>query len=108
MARPSRLTVEEVTVRLHAIPGWEIQEGKLHRDLVFRSFNEAFAFMTRLALVAEELDHHPEWRNVYNRVSIDLTTHDAAGITDLDFDLATAANSILADSSQRGGREVSP
>ena len=103
MARPSGLTAEKVAARLPTIPGWEVRDGKLHRDLVFRDFSEAFALMTRVALAAEKLDHHPEWRNVYNRVSIDLMTHDASGITDLDFELAATVNLILADRSHRGG-----
>jgi len=74
--------------------GWELAAGKLHRDFEFSNFVEAFGFMTRVAIVAEKMDHHPEWSNVYNRVSVDLTTHDAGGITDLDFALAEEMQSI--------------
>lgn len=67
---------------------WSLAEGKLHKVFMFKDFIEAFGFMTKGALVAESMDHHPEWCNVYNRVTLDLSTHDAAGITDLDFALA--------------------
>jgi 4a-hydroxytetrahydrobiopterin dehydratase len=88
MPRPGRLPDEEVRRRLAALPGWELQDGKLHRTLVFQDFAQAFGFMTDVAREAEALNHHPEWFNVYNRVTMDLITHDAQGITTLDFDLA--------------------
>ncbi len=69
---------------------WAIADGKLHREFRFGNFVEAFAFMTASALVAERMNHHPEWFNVYNRVRVDLTTHDAGGLTTLDFELARA------------------
>jgi 4a-hydroxytetrahydrobiopterin dehydratase len=69
---------------------WSLVAGKLHAEFVFPSFVEAFAFMTAMALVAERMNHHPEWFNVYNRVRVDLTTHDAGGLTGLDFELARA------------------
>lgn len=67
---------------------WDLVSGKLHRELRFQNFVEAFSFMTAVALHAEKADHHPEWSNIYNRVTIDLVTHDAKGITQLDLDLA--------------------
>jgi 4a-hydroxytetrahydrobiopterin dehydratase len=67
---------------------WGLVDGKLHKDFQFKDFVEAFGFMSRVALVAESMDHHPEWSNVYNRVVVDLSTHDVAGITSLDFTLA--------------------
>ena len=67
---------------------WTIENDKLHKDFQFANFIEAFGFMTRVALVAESLNHHPEWFNVYRKVSVDLTTHEAGGITELDFQLA--------------------
>ena len=94
MARPTKLEEAELARRLKALPGWEIKAGKLHRDLVFQDFAEAFRFMTGVAFAAERLDHHPEWCNVYNRVSIDLVTHDAQGLTALDFDLAERAQQL--------------
>ena len=80
--------------------GWEVVDGKLHRELTFADFDEAFAFMTRAAAEARRLDHHPDWSNVYRRVSITLTTHDAGGMTAKDFDFALAADRIYA---RRGG-----
>jgi 4a-hydroxytetrahydrobiopterin dehydratase len=91
MARPSRLTDEEVQRRLGTLPGWELKDGKLRRTFVFKDFAEAFAFMTDVAREAEALNHHPEWSNVYNRVTMDLVTHDPPGLTALDFELARKA-----------------
>jgi 4a-hydroxytetrahydrobiopterin dehydratase len=90
------LSEQDVRARLSALPGWEVRDGKLHRELSFPSFVEAFAFMTAFALVAERLDHHPDWRNVYNRVVIDLWTHDVGGLTALDFELALRAQQLTA------------
>jgi 4a-hydroxytetrahydrobiopterin dehydratase len=73
-----------------------VKGGKLHRELAFADFAQAFAFMTDVAREAEALQHHPEWFNVYNRVVIDLTTHDAGGITTLDFELARRAEDLAA------------
>jgi 4a-hydroxytetrahydrobiopterin dehydratase len=73
---------------LAGLPGWTLAEGKLHREYRFPDFVAAFGFMTRAALVAEKLDHHPDWQNVYNRVVVDLWTHDAGGITERDLTLA--------------------
>jgi 4a-hydroxytetrahydrobiopterin dehydratase len=87
--RPARLTDQEVTERLAGLPGWTLERGKLHRSYAFADFQRAFRFMTDVAREAEALDHHPEWSNVYNRVVVDLTTHDAQGITALDFELAS-------------------
>lgn len=94
MPRPPRLDDAEVSKHLQGLPGWRLKDGKLHRTFVFTDFAEAFRFMTALAAEAERLDHHPEWSNVYNRVSIDLTTHDAHGITALDFELAQRAQGL--------------
>ena len=91
MPRPAKLASAEVASRLATLPGWSIAGGKLHRELTFADFAQAFAFMGEVAREAEALQHHPEWFNVYNRVVIDLTTHDAGGITSLDFDLARRA-----------------
>jgi 4a-hydroxytetrahydrobiopterin dehydratase len=84
-----RLTDEEVTARLHKLPGWALRDGKLHREYKFDGFAEAFGFMSTCALVAQKQDHHPEWLNIFNRVVVDLTTHDAGGISASDFALAT-------------------
>ena len=94
MARPSKLSESELAAALAELPGWSIEAGKLHRELSFASFVEAFGFMSSAALVAERLDHHPEWFNVYNRVVVDLTTHDAGGLTSLDLQLARRMNEL--------------
>jgi 4a-hydroxytetrahydrobiopterin dehydratase len=73
---------------LRGLPGWELREAKLHKAFRFADFVEAFGFMAKVALLAEQANHHPEWFNVYNQVTIDLTTHDAGGISDLDVELA--------------------
>lgn len=85
----TKLTDDEIQRRLPTeLPGWALVDGKLHREYRFTDFIGAFGFMTRVALAAEAMNHHPEWFNVYNRVSIDLTTHDAGGISERDFALA--------------------
>lgn len=88
MARPQKLSEAELASALGGLAGWELRAGKLHREFRFGDFRAAFAFMTRCALAAEALDHHPDWSNVYSRVSVDLQTHDAGGITSLDLELA--------------------
>ena len=92
-----KLPQDTVDERLPALPGWELRDGKLFRQVKFDDFVEAFGFMSRVALLAEAADHHPEWSNVYNRVDIYLTTHDAGGLTDRDFDLATGINRLLGE-----------
>jgi 4a-hydroxytetrahydrobiopterin dehydratase len=94
MARPTKLADADVTQRLAALPAWTVKDGKLHRELTFPDFTQAFTFMTDVAREADALDHHPEWFNVYNRVVIDLATHDASGITTLDFELARRAEDL--------------
>ena len=90
MRRPPRLADDEIKKRLADLPAWTIAGGKLRREFRFADFSEAFGFMARVALVAEKMDHHPDWSNVWNRVTVELWTHDAGGITDLDFELAQA------------------
>lgn len=94
MARPAKLSPAEVESALAGLPGWSLLNGKLHRELRFADFSAAFGFMTRVALAAEKADHHPEWSNVWNRVTIDLTTHDAGGITANDVALAQHINKL--------------
>ena len=74
--------------------GWAVDGGKLHRELEFKDFSQAWAFMSRVALAAEKADHHPEWSNVYNRVEIVLSTHDAGGLSGKDIDLAKFIDSV--------------
>ena len=88
------LGAAEVEEALAGLPEWSQRDGALHRVFQFRDFAEAFAFMTRVAIVADGMDHHPEWSNVYATVTIDLTTHDAGGLTTLDFDLAERMNAF--------------
>ena len=95
MAIPDRLADDEIQERLATIPGWVFSEGRIRKDYEFASFVDAFAFMTRCADVAEDLGHHPEWSNVYNRVTVELTTHDAGGVTDLDFTFAARAEQFV-------------
>ncbi|MBK6286615.1 MAG: 4a-hydroxytetrahydrobiopterin dehydratase [Gammaproteobacteria bacterium] len=94
--RPAKLSPNEIEQRLASLPGWRLQDARLHRTFRFADFSAAFAFMTRAALRSEQLDHHPEWSNVYNRVDVALTTHDAGGVTVLDFVLAEAMERFAA------------
>lgn len=91
------LSKADIEDQLTQLEGWEIDEEKLCRRFTFRDFVEAFGFMSRVALLAEAIDHHPEWSNVYNRVEIALTTHDAGGLTAADFTLAGRIDALLRD-----------
>jgi len=118
MAQPrNKLNSDELTAALETLNGpksgpsngaeigeahtddsrWTLVDGKLHRRYKFADFVAAFGFMTKMALVAERMNHHPEWFNVYNQVRVDLTTHDAGGITELDIKLASAMNKAASD-----------
>jgi 4a-hydroxytetrahydrobiopterin dehydratase len=94
MGKRPKLEGEALSAAVAGLEGWSLREGKLHREFRFSDFVTAFGFMTRVALVAESLDHHPEWSNVYSRVSVDLTTHDAGGITASDVELAQRMNEL--------------
>ncbi len=94
-----KLTDSEVEKALTGLDGWSLVNGKLNRDFKFTNFVEAFGFMARAAIEAEKMDHHPEWFNVYSRVSVQLVTHSADGITNLDVELATKMN-VLASSAE--------
>ncbi len=89
-SRPVRLDDAEIAKRLATLPGWRRDGATIRREYRFRDFTEAFGFMTRVALLAERAGHHPDWRNVWNRVEIALSTHDAGGLTERDFALAIA------------------
>ena len=89
-----RLSDEQIKTELSRLLGWNIINGKLHKDFVFDDFVEAFGFMTRAAIHIEKMNHHPEWFNVYNKISVDLVTHDAGGITQNDIILASTLNSL--------------
>ena len=88
------LRPEEIASRLTDVPEWTVAGGKLHREFEFSNFVDAFGFMTRVALLAERQDHHPDWQNVYRHVTIDLTTHDVGGISERDFELARAIDGV--------------
>lgn len=89
-----KLTEEEIEQALQTLDGWELQYGKLCSEFVFDDFKSAFAAMTEIALHAEEIQHHPEWRNVYNKLEIQLFTHDIHGVSTLDIQLATIINAM--------------
>jgi 4a-hydroxytetrahydrobiopterin dehydratase len=93
MAEPlDQAAIEE---RLGSVPGWAVEDGKLHRELEFADFNEAFGFMTRAAMVAEKMNHHPDWSNSWNKVDVDIVNHAAGGISAACFELASKMNDLL-------------
>lgn len=83
-----KLSEEAIKLNLSKLSGWEIKNNKLHKLFKFKNFNQAFSFMTGVAMVCEKMNHHPEWSNVYGNVDVSLTTHRVAGLTELDFKLA--------------------
>jgi 4a-hydroxytetrahydrobiopterin dehydratase len=90
-----KLNPDEITAALRELPGWKLNaRNMLERELKFQSFREAISFMTRVAFEAEDLDHHPDWSNSYNRVKIELTTHASGGITENDLELARRIDAI--------------
>jgi 4a-hydroxytetrahydrobiopterin dehydratase len=93
--RVTKISHKEIEKELKDMPGWAIVEGKLHKEFQFNDFNQAFGFMTRAAMHIEKMNHHPEWFNVYNKLIVDLTTHDAGGITENDIKLAKTLNSLI-------------
>ncbi len=98
MTRPKALVGAQRQAALADLPGWRAcrHRDAIHKIFVFKTFNQAFGFMTRTALLAEKMDHHPEWFNVYNRVEVTLATHDADGVTELDIELAGAMDRFAA------------
>ena len=91
---PTKLTETEIAMALSDLTAWKLESGKLHREYKFADFVAAFAFMTGAALVAQTMDHHPEWFNVWNTVRVDLATHDAGGISALDVKLAHSMEAL--------------
>ncbi len=89
-----RLSSESIDHELKNLKGWTIVNNKIHKEFQFDDFNQAFGFMTRAAMYIEKMNHHPEWFNVYNKIIVDLTTHDAGGITQNDISLAKVLNSL--------------
>lgn len=98
MAKAAKLEIEALKTGLRRLPDWTLVTGReaIAREFKFVDFDAAFAFMTRAALLAAKMDHHPEWFNVYNKVSVTLATHDAGGVTQKDIDLATAMDGYAA------------
>ncbi len=89
-----KLSQTDIDEELKSLQGWSVVNEKLHKEFQFDSFNQAFGFMTRAAMEIEKMNHHPEWFNVYNKITIELTTHDAGGITKNDVSLAKILNSL--------------
>ena len=92
---PAKLDDREVAAELQKLKGWTVERQKLHRGFEFRDFVQAFGFMARVALIAESMGHHPDWCNSWNKVTIDLTTHSAGGLTHNDFVLAEKIQQIV-------------
>ena len=90
----AKLSEHEISAELRKLGGWSVVNGNLHRIFEFQDFAHAFAFMTRVALAAEKMDHHPDWSNSWNKVTVDLCTHSAGGLTQNDFDLAAKIQQI--------------
>jgi len=89
-----KLSDAELAAALKGLPGWSVTDGKLRRVFEFKDFSAAFAFMTRVALAAEKMDHHPDWSNSWNKVTVELVTHSAGGLTANDTGLAKHMNEI--------------
>jgi 4a-hydroxytetrahydrobiopterin dehydratase len=96
MARPEKLNADDVKTHMNELDGWSMVEGReaIQKTFMFKNFVQAFGFMTQSAIIAEKLDHHPEWSNVYKTVEVTLATHDVDGLTELDFKLAKAMDKI--------------
>jgi 4a-hydroxytetrahydrobiopterin dehydratase len=89
-----KLSKQEIAAGLYKLDGWSVVNGNLHRMFEFKDFTEAFGFMTRVARAADRMDHHPDWSNTYNKVTVDLSTHSAGGMTKNDFELAGKIQTI--------------
>jgi 4a-hydroxytetrahydrobiopterin dehydratase len=94
MSTPAKLSAEQVDAALADLAGWTVKDGKFHKRLKFKDFAEAFGFMSQVAIIAERTNHHPEWFNVYNKVTIDLMTHEADGLSERDVKLAKTIDEI--------------
>jgi 4a-hydroxytetrahydrobiopterin dehydratase len=94
MTDRKKLSETELAGLLKSLDGWSIQNGKLHKEFKFGDFVHAFGFMSRVALIAEKMNHHPDWSNVYNKVTIDLVTHDLGGISSFDVDFASRVQQL--------------
>jgi 4a-hydroxytetrahydrobiopterin dehydratase len=92
--KSERLSKQEIAAGLRKLDGWSVVKGNLHRLFEFKDFAQAFGFMKRVALAADRMDHHPDWSNAYNKVTVDLSTHSAGGLTKNDFELARKIQKI--------------
>ena len=90
----AKLSKVDISAALRKLDGWSVENGNLHRVFEFKDFAQAFGFMTQVALAAEKMDHHPDWSNSWNKVTVDLSTQSAGGLTTNDFDLATKIHQI--------------
>lgn len=90
-----KLNDAQIDTALKGLQGWQLQANKIRKEYQFKNFVEAFGFMSAVALLAERADHHPEWFNVYNRVNIELTSHDAGGLSERDFRLASEIDALI-------------
>ena len=90
----AKLSKQQVAAGLRGLDGWSVRRGHLHRVFEFEDFKQAFAFMKRVALAADKMDHHPDWSNSYNKVTVDLSTHSAGGLTQNDLALAGKIQTI--------------
>jgi 4a-hydroxytetrahydrobiopterin dehydratase len=91
----TKLSPEEINAGLNKLNSWSYKDNYIDKNFVFEDFNEAFGFMSRIALLSEKLQHHPDWSNVYNKVNIRLSTHDAGGITELDITMAAKIDAYV-------------
>lgn len=89
-----KMTSDQINAELKKLPDWSLKDEKVHREFKFANFVEAFGFMSQVAILAEKANHHPEWSNVYSTVTIDLTTHEAGGISQRDMDLAAQISQV--------------
>lgn len=94
MSEAAKLTETQIGEAVAALDGWKLRDGKLHREFKFKNFVEAWGFMSRVALLAEKMNHHPEWFNVWNTVRVDLSTHEAGGLSSRDVELAKEINAL--------------
>lgn len=93
--KPKKYSKKEADAAFIHLKGWEMKDDHLRKKITFKNFTQAFGFMTCVAIEAEKLNHHPDWKNVYNKMTISLQTHEAKGLTDLDFKLAKTIDKIL-------------
>ncbi len=95
MSKTAKLTETQIAEAVASLDGWQLRDGKLHREFKFKNFVEAWGFMSRVALLAEKMNHHPDWFNVWNTVRIALSTHEVGGLSNSDVELATKINALL-------------